>query len=129
MVLLHRIFDEKGITDLIYEFSCGISYRNLRKIIKQNFSKVTTKETTIEKLTEYFTKILSNGSWDLENEELEIHIFLMSISGIVSNKCGFAHKLMHKHYPCESLYQIINDTVKQIELINGIKYSTVFYSK
>ena len=91
-----------------------------------------TNESTLNDITLYFTQILSTGSLDIEKQQIEIHIFLITISNLLSKskKQGYAAKLMRRHYyPGDSLYKVINNTIKEIECINNLKYFTIFYSK
>jgi len=120
------IITELGIIDFIYEYNCGISYRQLRKIVEKCFEEFYLNEDKILYLVNYFILILSKGWFDIEGSVFHIRIYLRRISSIVAGRRGIK-KLMYKNNHSHSLYKAINNVMRDIEKKNGNKYMVLFH--
>ena len=78
------------LKDIIYEYSCGVKYRYLEKLIKIHFKKLVEHQDNdnyqliYTNLTDYFFRVLSRGIFD--KDTLHIKIFLRHVSRLLSNK-------------------------------------------
>ena len=125
--MLSKIFNEKGIIDIIYEYNSGIGVQKLRKIINKNFYQFNPNILILEELTQYILKILSKGFSKNNRGNIYIKIYIKKISGIISGKTGLYRLLMYKHNHEHSLYLAIEKTINDIQNIFNNKYTLITY--
>lgn len=128
-MLLYEIFNEKGITDIIYEYNCGIGYRNLEMIIYRHFSKFNPDIKVLNELTEYMSKVLSKGEFNNGSKKFEIKIFLKYISCLISGRKNLGRMMMYKHNHDHSLYDTIQKMMKDIEIKSNNSYDINLYGR
>lgn len=136
-MILDELLPEKGLKDLIYEYSCGVKYRYLEKIIKCHFKiLVETAENNnhqliYENLTDYFFRVLSRGDMNIQEKTLNIKIFLRHVSRLLSNKKDIGLRMLfnsNKLTKTDGLYTAIGNTIKDIEKKTGLFISNIYYA-
>jgi len=132
-MILDNLLEERGLKDIIYEYSCGVKYRYLEKKIKKHFKKLIEHknnknyELIYINLTDYFFRVLSRGIFD-ENI-LHIKIFLRHVSRLLSNKKDIGLRmLLNKNQNTEGLYTAIGNIIKDVEKETGLIISNIYYA-
>ena len=132
-MILDELLDEPGLKDIIYEYSCGVKYRNLEKIIKKYFKKLVEHKYNEDyqliytNLTDYFFRVLSRGI--IEDNILHVKIFLRHVSRLLSNKKDVGLRMLfNKNQNTEGLYTAIGDMIKEIEEEIGLLIANIYYA-
>ena len=125
--MLNTIFSEKGIIDIIYQYSCGISYRCLENSVRKNFEN--NNEQVNKNLTDYFYKILSKNI--IKNNEMQVSFHLRHISRLVHNQNNIGLRMLFrqkKNHTDSGICNKITNVINDIETKTNIKYKYMFYA-
>ena len=132
-MILDELLDERGLKDLIYEYSCGVKYRYLEKTIKKHFKKLVERDDNKDyqliyiNLTDYFFRVLSRGI--IDDNILHVKIFLRHVSRLLSNKKDVGLRMLfNKNQNTEGLYTAIGDMIKEIEEEIGLLIANIYYA-
>ena len=134
-MILDELLDEIGLKDIIYEYSCGVKYRYLEKLIKLHFKNLVENKDNDDyqliylNLTDYFFRVLSRGKFDTE-DTLHIKVFLRHVSRLLSNKKDIGLRMLfgRNQNNTDGLYTAIGDMIKDIESQAGLKIENIYYA-
>ena len=119
--------DERKLENIIFEYIYGIEYNVLKRIILNRVKDIT--EDNLEELTKYFYENFRDGVYDIYNNVFVIKILLKTISEIIDNKDENRRFYIHMRYLGynPSLYEIVDNIIKDVARINGTKYRCIYY--
>lgn len=134
-MILNDLLVETGLIDIVYEYSCGISYRFLNKVVRKNFKKIVEKsddhfEEIYQNLVQYFFRVFSRAQIDEDdNKTIHIQIFLRHVSRLLSNKKDIGIRmLLNKNRNSDGLYSTIEDMIKEIEIKSNLFVSNIYFA-
>jgi len=130
MNILDELLDEVGIKDIIYIYSCGISFIDLNNIVRFHFKSIVEKdkkdyEQIYINLVDYFFRVFSRGN--KQGNKLHIKIFLRHVSRLLSDKRDIGVRMLFR-YNNEGLYSAIGNIIKDIEEKYEIDISNIYYA-
>ena len=128
---MEEIITEDGVLDIIHEYVCGIKYRKLSKIVRKHFEifAKTESEKMYKNVTEYFYDILSKAQ-ENPNNQFHVRIKLRELSRIITNKnrSTLGMRLLYKYSHEHSLFNAIDNVLKEIGKINNNTYTLLYYA-
>ena len=141
-MILHNLLLERGLTDIIYEYSCGISYKFLDETVRKHFKRIVEKdkdknntEEIYNNLVDYFFRVFSRGHIDEDdNRTIHIKIFLRHVSRLLSNKKDIGLRMLfnkiknNNNNRSEGLYSAIGNMIKDIEKKSKLFVSNIYYA-
>ncbi len=140
---MNQIFPEKGIIDIIYQYVCGISLRQLDKLIRKHIIDKKCEEyddKIYKRLGGYFMKILSINNIN-DDEERYVKIYLRHINRLICNKQSIGLRMLLKvplgninnvtnsfeNHTDAGIIESISKIIQEVECKTKIKYKYIFY--
>lgn len=120
--LIDNGITENGIINIIYQYTCGISYNKLSKIINKHINSLNVKN-----VIEYFIEILQKSKRYEDKHFIKIN--LKTLNRKIQNRRNTLKSLFnHQIKSTDNIVNIVNEIFIEIKKINQNIYIIEYYA-